>query len=213
MTEPREIAEQAEETVAGLYHWRIHNANIDGAISSTTPWSTATPAFRRSGAARRGRPGRPAHAERRGADRALHQRAAWRYRREPRLRSGRRPTRARRREAPPPLRRGIYAARRPRRGARRGQSGRTTRSCAPPIRRCCFAPTSSRTPGGGELHFIPPEYHEDPAETRRSVGAAPRAAFRGALLRSRRAVARRSQGGATRSAGVLVAAEQGIGTC
>jgi hypothetical protein len=23
--------------------------------------------------------------------------------------------------------------------------------------------------GGGELHFVPPEYHEDPAETRRSV--------------------------------------------
>jgi hypothetical protein len=35
MTEPREIAEKVEVVVAGVYHWRIHNSNIGGAISSS----------------------------------------------------------------------------------------------------------------------------------------------------------------------------------
>jgi hypothetical protein len=35
MTEPREIAEQIEVVADGVYHWRIHNSNIGGAISSS----------------------------------------------------------------------------------------------------------------------------------------------------------------------------------
>ena len=31
MTEPREIAEEAEEVLDGLYHWHIHNSAIGGA--------------------------------------------------------------------------------------------------------------------------------------------------------------------------------------
>ena len=35
MSEPRETAEEVEEVVAGLYHWRIHNSAIGGGISSS----------------------------------------------------------------------------------------------------------------------------------------------------------------------------------
>ena len=35
MTEPREVAGQVEEVVPGVYHWRIHNSAIGGAVSSS----------------------------------------------------------------------------------------------------------------------------------------------------------------------------------
>jgi glyoxylase-like metal-dependent hydrolase (beta-lactamase superfamily II) len=35
MTEPHEVAEAIEEVVPGVYHWRIRNSNIGGAISSS----------------------------------------------------------------------------------------------------------------------------------------------------------------------------------
>jgi hypothetical protein len=35
MTEPVEIAQSAEEVVPGIWHWRIHNSGIGGAISSS----------------------------------------------------------------------------------------------------------------------------------------------------------------------------------
>ena len=35
MTEPREIAEKVERVTDGIYHWRIHNSAIGGAISSS----------------------------------------------------------------------------------------------------------------------------------------------------------------------------------
>jgi len=34
VTEPSEIADSVEEVVEGVWHWRIRNANIGGAISS-----------------------------------------------------------------------------------------------------------------------------------------------------------------------------------
>lgn len=35
MTEPQEIAQKIEEVAPGVYHWRIRNSNIGGAISSS----------------------------------------------------------------------------------------------------------------------------------------------------------------------------------
>jgi len=35
MTEPREIAQEIQEVVPGVFHWRIRNSNIGGAISSS----------------------------------------------------------------------------------------------------------------------------------------------------------------------------------
>ena len=83
MTEPREIADQAEEVVDGLYHWHIHNSNIGGAISSShalvyddacvliDPVRLAAEAL-----AALPRPDAVVLTAR------CHQRAAWRYRRE-----------------------------------------------------------------------------------------------------------------------------------
>lgn len=83
MTEPREVAPHAQEVVPGVYHWRISNANIGGATSSSH-------AVVRGGSTVLIDPVRL-------ADEALaalppvtavaltarcHQRASWRYRRE-----------------------------------------------------------------------------------------------------------------------------------
>lgn len=41
MTEPRETATEVEVVADGLYHWRIHNSHIGGAISSSHAVATA----------------------------------------------------------------------------------------------------------------------------------------------------------------------------
>jgi hypothetical protein len=83
MTEPREIAPAAEEVVPGLWHWRIHNRNIGGALSSSHALLTPeglmlVDPVRLDGAALGALP-RPMAVL---LTARCHQRAAWRYRRE-----------------------------------------------------------------------------------------------------------------------------------
>ena len=42
MTEPREIAAECEHVAEGLWHWRIHNAAIGGATSSSQAVAAGT---------------------------------------------------------------------------------------------------------------------------------------------------------------------------
>jgi hypothetical protein len=171
MTEPREVAEQSEEIVEGLYHWYIHNAAIGGAMSSShalvsgddcvfvDPVRLADDAL-----AALPRPGAVVLTAR------CHQRAAWRYRRElgaevwlpvdataadeePDRRYGEGDT----------LPGGLVAVRTP---GPEWPHYSFLRVAEPAVLFCSDLVSHE---GGGVLHFIPPEYHEDPAETRRSV--------------------------------------------
>ncbi len=171
MTEPHEIAEEVEQTADGLYHWRIHNANIGGAISSShalvdgagcvfvdpvrladyTLAALPTP-----------------------SDVVLtarcHQRAAWRYRRElgaqvwlpadatpaeeePDRRYGEGDT----------LPGGLVAVHTP---GPEWPHYSFLRAADPAVLFCSDLISHA---GGGEVRFISPAFHEDPAETRRSV--------------------------------------------
>ncbi len=171
MTEPREIAEEAEETVAGLYHWRIHNANIGGAISSSHALVVDTACVfidpvRLADAALAALP-KPSTVL---LTARCHQRAAWRYRRElgaevwlpadaaaadeePDRRYGEGDT----------LPGGLVAVRTP---GPEWPHYSFLRAGDPAVLFC--SDLISHT-GGGRLRFVAPEYHEDPGETRRSV--------------------------------------------
>jgi hypothetical protein len=171
MTEPREIAEQAEEIVDGLYHWQIHNGNIGGAISSShalvsgaagvfvDPVRLADDAL-----AALPKPGAILLTAR------CHQRAAWRYRREfgaevwlpvdaaaadeePDRRYGEGDT----------LPGGLVAVRTP---GPEWPHYSFLRGADPGVLFCSDLISHD---GAGELRFVPFEYHEDSAETRRSV--------------------------------------------
>jgi hypothetical protein len=171
MTEPREIAEQAEEIVDGLYHWQIHNANIGGAISSShalvegdacvlvDPVRLADDAL-----AALPKPGAIVLTAR------CHQRAAWRYRREfgaevwlPVDAAAADEEPDRRYAAGDTLPGGLVALRTP---GPEWPHYSFLRAAEPGV---LFCSDLIAHEGGGELHFVPPEYHEDPAETRRSV--------------------------------------------
>ena len=143
MTEPREIAEKAEEVVPGLYHWHIHNSNIGGSISSSHALVDGDACVlidpvRLAGDALAAwpEPGNVLLSAR------CHQRAAWRYRRELGAEVGCRSTR------PPPTRSPTTATARATRCpaaswrcALPALSGRTTPSCGRATRGCCSAPT------------------------------------------------------------------------
>jgi glyoxylase-like metal-dependent hydrolase (beta-lactamase superfamily II) len=170
MTEPNEIADRVEQVTDGVWHWRIHNANIGGATSSSHAVATEEGCVLIDPV--------------RLADEALatlpppeavlltartHQRAAWRYRRElvidvwlPE-------------DAPPADEEPDhhYAA-----GDLLPGGLRAIRTPGPEWPHYSFL--LARDPGvlfcsdlassdEVELRFIPFEYHEDPAETRRSV--------------------------------------------
>jgi glyoxylase-like metal-dependent hydrolase (beta-lactamase superfamily II) len=171
MTEPREVADSVEEVTEGVWHWRIHNSNIGGAISSSH-------AVADDGGCVLIDPVRL-------AEEALatlpppstillnattHQRAAWRYRRELGIEVW----------LPEDARPGDEEA------DRRFAEGdvlpgglRAIRTPGPEWPHYSFL--LEREPGvlfcsdlisndgGRELEFVPPEYHEDPAETRHSV--------------------------------------------
>jgi hypothetical protein len=171
MTEPREIAGQAEEIVDGLYHWHIHNSNIGGAISSShalvlgdacvfvDPVRLADEAL-----AALPKPGAVLLTAR------CHQRAAWRYRRELGAEVWL-PI-----DAPPadeePDRRyaegdtlpgGLVAIRTP---GPEWPHYSFLRAAEPGVLFCSDLISHD---GRGELRFVPFEYHDDPPETRRSV--------------------------------------------
>lgn len=171
MTEPREIAEQAEEVVDGLYHWHIHNANIGGAISSSHALVDGDvcvfvdPVRLADGAlAALPKPGAVVLTAR------CHQRAAWRYRRElgaevwlpvdasaadeePDHRYGEGDT----------LPGGLLAVRTP------GPEWPHYSFLLDADPGVLFCSDLVMRPGGKELRFVPFEYHEDPAATRHSV--------------------------------------------
>ena len=170
MTEPREIAEQVEEVVPGVYHWRIHNSNIGGAVSSShavatgqgcvliDPVGLAGPAL-----ATLPRPEAVVLTAR------CHQRAAWRYREElgvevwlPEDASGADEEPDRRYADGDVLPGGLKALRTP--GPERPHYS-FLRAGQPGVVFCSDLVSFD----GETLRFIPPEFHEDPAATRRSV--------------------------------------------
>jgi hypothetical protein len=171
MTEPREIAPAAEEVVPGLWHWRISNSNIGGHTSSSQALLT--------------REGLVLIDPVRLDDKALgalprpvavlltarcHQRAAWRYRREFGIEVWLPEDAAAADEAPDRT----YAD-----GDRLPGGLKAFRTPGPEWPHYSFLSASdpgilfcSDLLGGddhGELHFIAPAFHEDPAATRTSV--------------------------------------------
>jgi glyoxylase-like metal-dependent hydrolase (beta-lactamase superfamily II) len=171
MTEPVEIAAQVEEVARGLYHWRIHNSHIGGAISSSHALaveggSIFVDPVRLADASLATLP--PPTAILLTA--ACHQRSAWRYRAE--LAAGVwLPEDARPADEEPDSRYGD--------GELLPGGLRAIRTPGPEWAHYCFLHEheprvlfcSDLIAGGngGELSFVPPEYHDDPLETRRSV--------------------------------------------
>jgi len=173
MTEPREIAEKVEPVVEGVWHWRIHNSNIGGGISSSQAVVAGTGSVlidpvRLADSALAALP-RPAAVV---LTARCHQRAAWRYRRDfgapVWLPDDAPPTE----EEPDrlyaegdPLPGGLRALRTP---GPEWPHYCLLREAGPGVLFCSDLVGGGES-GSSELHFIPPQYHEDPAETRRSV--------------------------------------------
>jgi glyoxylase-like metal-dependent hydrolase (beta-lactamase superfamily II) len=171
MTEPVEVADAFEPVAGGVVHWRISNSRIGGAISS----SHAVPAGEASVLVDPVRlADGPLSALPRPAAAVLtatcHQRAAWRYRRELGIEVWL-PEDARDGDEQPDRRYaegevlpgGLRALRTP--GPERPHYSLLLEG-EPGI---LFCSDLVQNDGGSELTFVPPEYHEDPAETRRSV--------------------------------------------
>jgi glyoxylase-like metal-dependent hydrolase (beta-lactamase superfamily II) len=171
MTEPREIAGSVEEVAPGVFHWRIHNNNIGGAVSSSHAVTVSDGCVlidpvRLADDALAALPRPRAIA----LTAKCHQRAAWRYRAQfgvevwlPE-------------DAPPadedPDRR--YAE-----GDLLPGGLRVLRTPGPEWPHYSFLLEEGSGvlfcsdlishDGRGDLRFVPPEFHDDPAATRRSV--------------------------------------------
>ena len=206
MTEPREIAEQAEEIVDGLYHWQIHNANIGGAISSShalvegdacvlvDPVRLADDAL-----AALPKPGAIVLTAR------CHQRAAWRYRRElgaevwlPVDAAAADEEPDRRYAAGDTLPGGLVALRTP---GPEWPHYSFLRAAEPGVLFCSdLIAHERRRRAALRAARVSRGPRRDAAQRRASPGAA----VRDPVLRSRRAAGRRSQGGAAAAARVVV---------
>ena len=171
MAEPREIAEQVEVVVAGVYHWRIHNSSIGGAISSSHAVEDGGAVVMVD----------PVHL----ADAALaslpkpaavvltarcHQRSAWRYRSQfgievwlPEGQQAADEEPDRRYAEGDVLPGGLVAVRTP------GPEWPHYSFLLEREPGVVFCSDLIGNRGGGVLDFVPPQFHEDPAETRRSV--------------------------------------------
>jgi hypothetical protein len=171
MTEPREIAGETEEVLDGLYHWHIHNSAIGGAISSSHAVVSGDQCVfvdpvRLVAEALAALPSPTAIV----LTARCHQRSAWRYRREfgaevwlpsdaaaadeePDRRYGEGDT----------LPGGLVALRTP---GPEWPHYSFLRAAAPGVLFCSDLVSHD---GAGGLAFVAPAYHEDPAETRRSV--------------------------------------------
>ena len=171
MSEPREIADSVEQVVAGVWHWRIHNSSIGGATSSSHAVETDTGCVlidpvRLAAEAFASLP-QPAAIL---LNAKTHQRSAWRYRTELGIEVWL-PEDAPEADEEPD--------RRFREGDLLPGGLRAVRTPGP--ERPHYSFLLEREPGvlfysgliandgGSKLHFVPPEYHEDPAETRHSV--------------------------------------------
>jgi len=171
MTEPREIAEEVEEVLDGLYHWHIHNSAIGGAISSSHAVVSGDqcvlvdPVQLAPGAlATLPRPTAIVLTAR------CHQRSAWRYRREfgaevwlPGDATAADEEPDRRYDEGDTLPGGLVALRTP---GPEWPHYSFLRAADPGVLFCSDLVSHD---GAGELAFVPPAYHEDPAETRRSL--------------------------------------------
>jgi len=171
MSEPAEIAAKTEEVAEGLYHWRIHNSGIGGNVSSSHALATGAGCVlmdpvRLADDAMAALP-RPTAVV---LTARCHQRAAWRYRREFGLEVWL-PEDASAADEEPDC---LYA------------DGDVLPGCLVAVRTpgpewphyslllegdpsVVFCSDLVMHGGDGALHFVPPEFHEDPAETRRSV--------------------------------------------
>ena len=171
MTEPREVAGETEDVVDGVYHWRIHNSNIGGAVSSSHAVSSGDELvlvdpvrLADDVLASLGRPTAVVLTAR------CHQRAAWRYRAQfgapvwlPEDAAAADEEPDRRYAEGDTLPAGLVAIRTP--GPEWAHySLRLDR--APGV---FFVSDLIGHDGAGTLHFVPPQYHEDPDATRRSV--------------------------------------------
>ena len=170
MTEPREVAERVESVADGVWHWRIHNTNIGGEISASHAVATEggcvlLDPVRLAPEALASLPSPEAIL----LSARTHQRAAWRYRRELGIEiwlAG---------DAP-------RADEEPDRRFAEGDvlSGGLEAIRTPGPEWPHYSFLLRRHPGilfcsdllmddGGTLAFVPFEFHDEPAETRRSV--------------------------------------------
>jgi metallo-beta-lactamase superfamily protein len=171
MTEPREIATEATQVAPGVWHWQIANSAIGGGTSSCHLLAAGGEAvlidpLRLEPAAMAGLPEPTAIV----LTARCHQRSAWRYRTQFGI--------------------GVWAPqgapaadeepdRRYREGDELPGGLRSVLTPGPePVHYCLFRAASPRVlfcsdllmgSEGGRIAFVPGEYHDDPAGTRRSV--------------------------------------------
>jgi hypothetical protein len=171
VSEPREIAELVEEVVDGVYHWRIRNSAIGDDISSSHAVTVEDGCvlvdpvrLREEVFATLPSPRAIVLTAR------CHQRSAWRYRSQldvevwlPEDASAADEEPDRRYSAGDVLPGGLRAIRTP--GPEHAHYSLLLDRGSGVL----FCSDLVLNRGGPELPFVPPEYHDDPAETRRSV--------------------------------------------
>ena len=171
MSEPREVVAGVEKVAGGLYHWRIHNSGIGGNVSSSHALATAAACVlidpvRLAEDAMATLPSPSAIV----LTARCHQRSAWRYRTEfgievwlPEDASAADEEPDRRYADGDVLPGGLVAVRTP---GPEWPHYSLLLEADPGVVFCSDLVVHD---GGGALHFAPAEFHEDPAETRRSV--------------------------------------------
>jgi glyoxylase-like metal-dependent hydrolase (beta-lactamase superfamily II) len=172
VSEPKEIAERVEEVADGVWHWRIHNAAIGGGISSSH--AVLDPAGGcvlvdpvRLAPAALGELPRPDAV---ALTARTHQRSAWRYRTElgaevwlPEDASAADEEPDRRYEDGERIAGGLVAIRTP------GPEWPHYSFLLERDGGILFCSDLVSHEGDGRLAYSPFEYHEDPAQTRRTV--------------------------------------------
>jgi glyoxylase-like metal-dependent hydrolase (beta-lactamase superfamily II) len=171
MSEPREVAEGVEEVVDGLYHWRIRNSAIGGNVSSSHALSTGDACvlvdpvrLDEDAMASLPRPTAIVLTAR------CHQRAAWRYRSQFGVEVWLPEDASASDEEPDRLYAdgdvlpgGLVAVRTP------GPEWPHYSLLLEGDPGVVFCSDLVMHASDGAVRFVPPEFHEDPSETRRSV--------------------------------------------
>lgn len=171
MSEPREIADTIEQVADGVHHWRVSNSMIGGAISSSHALTdddtcVLVDPVRLAGDALARLPQPTAVL----LTARCHQRSAWRYRSElgaevwlPEDAEAADEEPDRRYAEGDLLPGGLRALRTP------GPEWPHYSFVLAREPGVLFCSDLIQNDGGSELEFVPPQYHDDPAETRRSV--------------------------------------------